>query len=126
MESFKASVQYGDWEGTAAADDADFEHAIRSYLENRQLIEGDEFLVATSLWVSEGHLSIRAFLLKGHQDFESVKQTLDALNGEPVPVRVVDVPLSLEKFVALFKRFNVMFTWHGLQLEDREFSVTEE
>jgi len=45
--------------------------------------------------------------------------------GEPVPVRVVDVPLTLEKFVALFKRFNVMLTWHGLKLEDREYSTEE-
>jgi len=81
MESFKASVQYGDWKGTAAADDADGEKSIRDYLEKKQLIKPDEFLMAASLWVSEGHISIRAFLLKGHQDLESVQEALDALGG---------------------------------------------
>ncbi len=54
MESFKASVQYGDWEGTAAADGA---HAISvdDYLEKKGLIKSGEFLLATSLWVGENH-----------------------------------------------------------------------
>jgi hypothetical protein len=81
MESFKASVQYGDWEGTAAADNADFGNSIREYLDKKQLIKPGEFLIATSLWVGENHnrklgtILVRAFLLKGHQDFESVKKT---------------------------------------------------
>jgi hypothetical protein len=133
MESFKASVQYGDWQGTAAADDAGGgENSIRDYLEKKQLIKPDEFLIATSLWIGEnhdgklGHVSIRAFLLKGHRDFESVQTALADLRGEPVPVRAVEIPLTFEEFVALFKRFDVMFTRHGFKLEDREYSVTEE
>ena len=126
-------MQYGDWKGTAAADDAGgVANSIRDYLEKRKLIKPDEFLIATSLWVGEnhdgklGHVSVRAFLLKGHRDLESVKKALADLRGKPIPLRVVDVPLTLEKFVALFKRFDIMLTWHDLGLEDREYSITEE
>jgi hypothetical protein len=54
------------------------------------------------------------------------KRPLTVLDGEPIPVRAVDVPLALEKFLDLFQRFSVMLTWHGLELEGREYTETEE
>jgi hypothetical protein len=51
---------------------------------------------------------------------------LDALDGEPIPVRAVDISLNLEEFVTLFKRFDIMFTRRGLELEGREYSIIED
>ena len=44
MSSFKASVQYNDWEGTAAADDADVVSLTR-YLATNGLINENEYLL---------------------------------------------------------------------------------
>jgi hypothetical protein len=135
METFKASVQYGDWKGTAAADDIDpAADSMDRYLEQNGLMKPDEFLLAAKLWVGENSdnkiagVYIRAYLLKDHENYESVKQTLKELeaDGQPIPVREVSVKLTLEQFVALFKRFAVTLTYQDLPLEGREYSLTEE
>lgn len=66
MASFKASVQYGDWEGTAAADDTDAGSlSLHRYLEQKRLIKPGEFLIAASLWVGENsEARLTAFLLR--------------------------------------------------------------
>jgi hypothetical protein len=128
MNFFKASVQYGDWEGTSAADDAD-PISLRKYLEDKNLIRADEFLIATSLWVGENHggklgmVNARAFLFAGRTTFDTVKDALDGHAG-PIPVRVVDLELKLEEFIGLFKRFDVMLTRKGFDLEGREYTQT--
>ena len=120
MESFKASVQYRDWEGTAAADDAD-PSLLKEYLQDKGLINPNEFLIAASLYVSEGFTNVRAFVFPEAHDFESVKNALAAI-ARPIPVREVNVKLTPEEFIGLFKRFHVMLTRHGLQLEGRDYS----
>lgn len=129
MERFKAGVQDGDWEGTAAADDADSK-SLEHYLRENALIKPDEFLIATSLFVGDssgdelGFRYIRALLFEG-TDYEDVGKKLAAKPGA-IPVREVEIKLTMAQFVALFKRFDVMFTLHGLGLEGREFRVVEE
>jgi hypothetical protein len=129
METFKAGVQYGDWEGTAAADGANAT-SIEDYLESKGLIKEDEFLIAVKLWVGENHggklgsTFVRALLVKG-QELESVRDALNAIAGE-IPVRSVDVAVTLEEFVGLFKRFDVALTWSGLELGERKYRVIEE
>jgi hypothetical protein len=125
---FKAGVQYGDWEGTAAADDGD-EKSVERYLEDKGLIGKDEYLVAASLWVGENHdgrigsISISAFIYAGDEPIEKVAEAIHAA-ARPIPVRVVELNLPLAGFVGLFKRFNVLLTWKGLQLEGREYEPT--
>ena len=128
MEHFRAGVQYGDWEGTAAADDADTD-SLEQYLRERDLTKPDEFLIATSLFVGDsrgeefGFLYIRALLFEAI-NYEDVRKKLAASSGA-ILVREVEIKLTMAQFVALFKRFDVMFTWHGLGLEGREFKVVE-
>src|SRR5712692_9178689 len=122
MESFKASVQYGDWEGTAAADDAHTD--LREYLEGKKLINPNEFLIAASLYVDEGYTNVRVFAFQGGRHFESVKDALAAITG-PIPVRAINVKLTQEEFIGLFKRFDVILTWKGFELEGRNYSVIE-
>jgi hypothetical protein len=121
MESFKASVQYGDWEGTAAADDA-HQTSLTEYFRGKGQISTNEFLIAASLYVSEGFTNVRAFVFQKEHNFESVRNALAAI-ARPIPVREVDVKLTPEEFIGLFKRFYVMLTRHGLQLEGRDYSV---
>lgn len=119
METFEASVQYGDWEGTASAD-AVHDGSVHQYLQTKGLADDDEFVLATSLWAGEGTVRVRVYLFKGEQNFEDVRRTLAAIEG-PIPVRAVDLSLTLEDFVGLFKRFNVLLTWQGLSLQGHEY-----
>jgi hypothetical protein len=125
---FKAGVQYGDWEGTGAADDGD-EKSVERYLRDKGLISEAEFLVATSLRVGENHhgsigsVHVSAFIYTGAEPVEKVAAAIHAAAG-PIPVREVELNLKLPEFVGLFKRFNVVFTWKHLELEGREYEVT--
>jgi hypothetical protein len=121
MESFRASTQYGDWEGTAAADDA--HRDLRDYLRDKKLIRENEFLIAASLFISDGFTLIQAFLFEG-DTFEEVRKGLSGIN-DPIPVREITVQLTTQEFLALFHRFDVLLTWHGLELEGREYSTDQ-
>lgn len=124
MAEFKASVQYGDWEGTAAADGAD-NKTLEQYLSQQNLIHDGEFLIATHLFVGENHhgkiehVFIEVYLYEGER-FEEARNSLANTTG-PIPVRVVRLDLSLEEYIGLFKRFAVTLTWRDLGLEGREF-----
>lgn len=126
MSNFKATAQYGDWKGTAAADDADGE-TLSDFLEKKGLKGPDQFVIASSLWVGENHrgklgtVSITAYLfdMPGH---DTVRAALDAING-PIPVHIIDVDVSLEEYIVFFKRFSIMHTKSGFELDGREYSV---
>lgn len=124
MEFFKASVQYGDWEGTASADNADF-GKVRDYFDKQQLIKSTEFLLSISIYSGEKDFqSIEAIIFEGANDFESVKTAI-ADKSRPIPVRRVKIELPMHEFLQLFKRFHVMLTWHGLELEGREYATDD-
>lgn len=127
MDTFKASVQYGDFKGTSAADRADNGHDLDTFLKDKGLIQPDEFLIAASLWVGEskggapGNAYIKAYLFNtAGGNHGSVKEALDNML-DPIPVRAVDVPVSAEQFVSFFKRFSVMLTVPSLGIDGRDF-----
>ena len=120
MESFKAATQYGDWEGSTKADDSD-SNRVLEHLRKQGLVNENEFLIAISFYSGEhGFTYVRAFVFDKGTHYESVKSALDA-NDNPIKVREVDVKLTAQEFLALFKRFSIVLTWHGLELEDREY-----
>jgi hypothetical protein len=122
MESFKAGTQYGDWEGTVSADGAHV-NSLHELLEAKNLIKPNEFLIAASFYYSEGSPNpVRALVFQGEKQYESVQKALAANKG-PIPVREIQVELTAEEFLRLFKRFHVMLTWHGFELEQREYSA---
>jgi hypothetical protein len=131
--TFKAGVQYGDWKGTAAADDSD-QTKIRQKLEQQGKIKADEYLVGIELWVGENHhnridkqkIHIHAYVYDGTQRGDDLTRIISQLNGEPLPVRREDLSLSLEEFVGLFKRFAVTLTRSNLDLIDHEYELTNE
>jgi hypothetical protein len=131
MPHFKASVQYGDWHGTAAADNIDPSHSdVHRYLRKNGLMKENEFLIAVQFFIGEIHHSkdlpepyIRAFVLEGVRTYEEAEKRLKKieLSGEPVAVREIKIEMSLEEFIGMFKRFEVMLTWSDLPLNNREY-----
>ena len=128
MSTFRASVQYGDWEGTASADASD-QTDLHKYLKEKGLLHDNEFLVAANLWAGENHhgkvdyVSVRAYIYEGRNSLDELKRVFDRLSG-PIPVREVVLRLTLEEFIGMFKRFDVSLTWHSLGLTDCKYEVT--
>jgi hypothetical protein len=122
--TFRAGVQYDDWRGTAAADNA-FDLGISKLLENRGLAKAGEFVVAVEVWVGENHggpsgpPSVTAFLATAN-GYDNVKEKLTA-EPDPLNLRRVTLALTFEEFFGLFKRFNVVISLKGLELDDRSF-----
>ena len=123
---FKASVQYNDWKGTAAADGNSL-NSIHDYLEGAGLKSENEFLISVSCSAIEFHpkqgekATVRAYLLDG-KDFESVQHAISSGRGK-LPVRIVNLEMTPDEFISLFKRFDIVLNWRGLALEDREFEA---
>jgi len=126
METFSASTQYGDWKGTASADRSDAT-TLSDLLLQRGLRANNEFLVGAKLWVGENHgnklagVYVTAFLFNGTGFDDVSKAIADA--GNALTLKKVDVDLTLEEFVSLFKRFAVSLSDPHFGLEGREFST---
>ncbi|HEV2078681.1 MAG TPA: hypothetical protein VGR19_02125 [Allosphingosinicella sp.] len=126
MQTFQAGVQYGDFEGSVAADRID-KGDMTDFLEAAGLMGPDDFLIGAEVFVGENHPGrmgstfVRVFLIEA-RNYEEAKSLLAA---EPLEVRRVEVPVDLETFVRFFKRFNVIITRRGLNLIGREFQVRE-
>lgn len=126
MARFKAGVQYGDWEGTASADDIG-NGDVHDFLKSNGLIKVDEYLVGLELYIGENHPGrpaqpiIKAYIVD-KPDFDTVADKLKSVDG-PIEVREVRLEVSLDESVGFFKRFNVVLTRKGLELIGREYTV---
>lgn len=121
-ENFHASVQYGDFKGTAAADRHDMKD-ISKYLTAQGLIEPDEFLVGIEAYarelmgaplVNDVAVTVLVTEYKGH---DNVQAAVDS--GEPLRVRKIRFDLPLVEFFTLFKRFQISISSHGM-IDKRE------
>jgi len=124
METFKASVQYNDLKGSAAADRADMADAAK-WLKNNGYIN-DEFVVGISMWVGENHGSHRdpvsvKFLVTELVGADDIPEMLQA-SGEPIQVKEIRVDMDVADFFALFKRFEVTLSNGGL-IEGKTFTT---
>lgn len=124
MNTIKASVQYGDWEGTAAADESDGVK-MRDLLEKSLPLKGDEFVVSIELFVGESHRGKVAkpyisALVFHKADFDTAAAALKT-TPDPLRLRKVRVDISLDEFLGLFKRFAVTLSRRGLVLIGREY-----
>lgn len=124
MSKLRASVQYGDWEGTAAADDADG-RSLRKFLAEKGHVGELEFVVAAKVWIGENQggkiqRPVIEAIIADKKDFDTVKAYVDAAR-DPLAFKAVKVELTLEEFVGLFKRLAVTFTRTGLRLTDRKY-----
>ncbi len=125
---FKAGVQYGDWEGTAAADNAD-ETSFTKRLLDQGLIGENEFLVGIEIWSGENHAGVAspptvyAYVVDG--DSHANVGSYLSNKSTPAKVKQVEITLSYEEFFGLFKRFNVVLTGRELDLVNREYEIEE-
>ncbi|WP_095780057.1 hypothetical protein [Mesorhizobium sp. WSM3868] len=127
MVKLKASVQYGDFEGTAAADDG-HDQSFHNFLLDKGVLSKDDFVVGVEIWVGENHggpsnpPTIRA-LVAPAAGFDAFKGSLT--RQEKLRLREVEVELSFEEFFGLFKRFSIVLTKRGLELGGREYEPIE-
>jgi hypothetical protein len=117
QENFHASVQYGDFKGTAAADRRD-QDSISRYLEKEGLINQGEFLVGIEAYTSEvsgkpqvTDVSVTALVTK-YEGYDDVQAAVDS--GNPLKVRKIEFDLPLVDFFSLFKRFHITISSHGM------------
>jgi hypothetical protein len=127
VENFRASVQYNDFKGSAAADRAD-QDDVSSWLEKNGLKLDGEFLLGISFFAGENHGKHEdpifvEFLLATPGDHDSVKAMIDAHNG-PVFVRRVKTDMPIAQFFGFFKRFSVSLSSHGM-LDGRDYTYAE-
>lgn len=124
--TLRAGVQYNDWTGTAAADSGDQQN-IYKWLEAKNLIQPNEFLLAFEFWSGENHNGVHKGPLRCHAVFASttghddVKQMI-AVSVGPVPLRRIDFDMDTAEFFGLFKRFSVAMSSHGMLDADRDYS----
>lgn len=125
-ETFKASVQYGDWRGTAAADRAD-QNDPEHWLEKNGKKKPGEFLIGIEIWAGENHgkhkdpVSV-TFLLASASEHDTVKNQIET--GKPLQVRRIREDMNLIEFFGLFKRFSVAISNHGM-LTECQYSYSE-
>ena len=116
---FTATAQYNDFNGTVAADRSD-QHDIHKLLEEKGLVTDNEFLLSVQFYSSEGFVRCIAILLKDADRYETVVTALEKI-PDPIPVKQVDLQLTPDEFLTLFKRFDVVLNHKGLPLEGRTF-----
>lgn len=128
QDRFTATTQYNDWNGTIAADNIDGE-TIREYLKKEKKLDPGEFLIGIDFSIAENSpgkirppyiscLKIEA------KDFGEAKRLVDD-DSKPLPVERVEIELSLEEFIGLFKRFNLILTNRRLDLIGRKYEDNE-
>lgn len=129
MGRFKASVQYREWHGTAAATDVEKINLERLLRSEGKMDRETEFLVGVELYVGEDYggrmriPQVRALIAEGrsHDDVVAWLKRCD----DPIPLRAVDVAVTMEEFAGLFKHLSLVLTRDGLGLEGREYETHE-
>ena len=127
MQTFKASVQYGDWKGTCAADDAD-KQSIVDFLRAKELIAEREFLVGIELYVGENHdLNVKPptiiGLILNAENYDTAAAALQSARDQ-INLRRIRIELPLELFLGLFKRFSIAISPRGLDITGREYRTS--
>jgi hypothetical protein len=122
---FRASVQYGDWKGTSAANDSDMT-GPRDWLKKQGHMKDGEVLLGVRFFAHGNHAARKdpvqaEFLLVQLGDHDNVKAMIEAASG-PIEVRSVKTDMSFVDFFGLFKRFNVAFSAYGM-LDEREYRI---
>ncbi|WP_037395984.1 hypothetical protein [Sinorhizobium fredii] len=120
-EVFTAGVQYNDWKGTAAADDAD-NVSIQTFFRGKGVPQ-DGFVVAIRAYylsVSPGNIGVRAVYADG-DGFDSVNDQIQSTDNPTF--KELDIDLTLAEFFGLFKRFNVVLPMKGLGLDGRNYEI---
>lgn len=125
-DNFKASVQYNDLKGSAAADKADSDDAEK-WLAKKYLIQDGEHLVGIKVFVGESHgdcnepIFVEFLIDLGSRDI----LRLSGAEDSPIELKVVRENMSINEFFSLFKRFEITLSPDG-DLENKHYRYAEE
>ncbi len=129
MGNFKASVQYNDFRGTAAADRGDNADLLDHFRE-QGYVKDNEVLVAIAFWSGENHggpvkemsVTLTVAGLQNHK-------TLDDFLADPSrpSLRSIHVDMTNDEFFGFFKRFNVVLTHrsYGDEITANDYEVDD-
>jgi hypothetical protein len=127
---FQAGTQYGDWKGTAAADEHGADTTFDELFEATGKVEPDkEIMIGFEFYYIEGSFYLAGYFHRKPAENES--GWYPTLNEEfqrqdaPIKVKKVRVEITLEQFFKYFKRFNVVLVDSALDITGREYEITE-
>jgi hypothetical protein len=127
LTRFKAGTQYGDWKGTAAADEFgdatdDFDELFEA---TGKIDPENDMMIAFEMYAGEGHFYLAGlFHPKSTSNKLGYEPSLnDDFKNDPKPIRVrrVEVNLTLEQFFKYFKRFNVVLNRGSIDISGRDY-----
>ena len=127
QDNFHASVQYGDFKGTAAADRHDT-YDISKHLNAQGLINEGEFLVGIEAYSRELMGNPKAtevdvtVLVTRYEGYDDVQAAVDS--GEPLKVRKIRLEMPIVEFFTLFKRFQISISSHGM-IDNRDITFDD-
>lgn len=131
-ERFQAGTQYGDWKGTAAADEfGDVTDQFDELFEATGNVDPDkEIMIGFGFYYSEGIFLCSGYFHplpeendRGHYPSLNAKFQKDQI--DPIQVKKVDVELTLEQFFKYFKRFNVVLVNGAMDIIGREYETVD-
>ncbi|MDF3935126.1 hypothetical protein [Pseudomonas citronellolis] len=125
-ETFRATTQYSDFKGGAAADHAD-NGTPAEWLRKNGHITPDDFLVGIEFSIGENHGIHRDpvyvnFLIVDGPGRDNVAARIAELPiNESIEVRRISTSMSLIEFFSLFKRFSVTLSPLNT-MQDRDYT----
>lgn len=132
-ERFQAGTQYGDWNGTAAADEfgGNIDDKFDELFEATGKVDPDkEIMIGFEFYYSEGMFLCSGYFhpLPEENDggyYPTLNRNFQKDQINPIQVKQVRVELTLEEFFKYFKRFNVVLIKGALDIVGREYEVIE-
>jgi hypothetical protein len=127
---FQAGTQYGDWKGTAAADEPGADNAFDELFEATGKVEPDkEILIGFEFNHLEGSFYLTGYFHRKPAEnksgwYPTLNEEFQRQNGS-IKVKEVRVEITLEQFFKYFKRFNVVMFDSALDITGREYEITE-
>lgn len=114
QETFTAGVQYDDYKGTVAADNADMK-TLSDHLAKAGHIQSDDFLLGIEVYSGatiDKSITVYAITTKSTGP-DNLADAIDS--GKPLPVRKISMEMSADEFFSYFKRFSIcMSSGHGM------------
>ncbi|MFC5861984.1 hypothetical protein ACFPT7_06745 [Acidicapsa dinghuensis] len=128
-ESFQASTQYGDWKGTAAADEFGADSSFDELFEATGNVDlEEEIMIGFEFYNIEGSLYVSGYFHpkpaeNGSGWYPSLNEQFQKDQIAPIKVKKVRVELTLEQFFKYFKRFNVVLVKGAIDILGREYKI---
>jgi hypothetical protein len=126
MTNFTAGTQYGDWKGTASADEFIPRTSFEKLFEATGKVDKEnDVLIGFEFYAEE-----EFFFLAGYYHPKSSSNPNGwgpSLNDdfnrtdESIRIQKIEIKLTLEQFFKYFKRFNVVMIKKGLDIIGRDY-----